>query len=160
LARGTPFGRSQHLVVVHLYSGPPFSPPAIYAAKEKRATVSAAHPLQARPVRVEERIPWKAADVVEAPVGTPVLDQWGAGPLADAPGGLPAPRAILAGPEARPVAAGALLALVPEALNQLRGLFLRGTRYTLVDHEVSSRGPGLGVLPTPPGPSLFLTPSL
>jgi len=77
----------------------------------------AAHPLQAGPVCVEELIPRKTADVVEAPVSAPVPDQWGAGALADAPGGLPAPGAMLAGPEARPVAAGALLVLVPEALN-------------------------------------------
>ena len=55
--------------------------------------------------------------MVEAPVGVPVLNQRGAGALADAPSGFSAPGAILAGPEARPVAAGALLALVPEALN-------------------------------------------
>jgi hypothetical protein len=30
-------------------------------------------------------------------------------------------------------------------------------RYTCLDHEVSPRGPGLGVLPTPPGPSLYDT---
>ncbi len=47
--------------------------------------MSVAHPLQARPVRVEEPIPREAADVVEAPVGAPVLDQRGAGALADAP---------------------------------------------------------------------------
>jgi hypothetical protein len=35
---------------------------------------------------------WKAADVVEAPVGVPVLDQPGSGPLADAAcGGIPLP---------------------------------------------------------------------
>ena len=92
-------------------------PPALYAAKEKRATVSAAHPLQARPVRVEEEIAREAADVVEAPVGAPVLDQGGSGALADAACGLPAPGAILEGPEARPVAPRALLSLVAEALN-------------------------------------------
>ena len=74
-------------------------------------------------------MPGEAAHVVEAPVGTPVLDQRGSGPLADAACGLPAPGAILTGPEARPIAAGTLLAIVPEALDQLlRGLFLRGTR--------------------------------
>jgi hypothetical protein len=45
---------------------------------------------------------------------------------------LPTPGAMLGRPKSRPVAAGALLALVPEALNQLllRGLFIRRTRYT------------------------------
>jgi len=110
--------------------GSPFSlPPALYAAKKKRAAETlAAHPLQPRPVRVEERIPRKAADVVEAPFfGAPVLNQRVAGPLADATCEFAAPGAVLAGPEARPVAAGAPLALVSEALNQFRGL-LRGTR--------------------------------
>jgi hypothetical protein len=93
----------------------------------EEASISAAHPLQARPVRVEERIPGEAAHVVEAPVGAPVFHQRGSAPLADAPGGLPAPGAILLGPKARAVAAGALLALVPAALDQLRGL-LRRTR--------------------------------
>ncbi len=41
-------------------------------------------------MRVEEETPRQAADVVEAPVGAPVLDQRGAGPLADAAGGLAA----------------------------------------------------------------------
>jgi hypothetical protein len=68
-------------------------------------------------VRVEDPIPWKAADVVEAPVSALALDQRGAGPLADAPGGLPASSAMLTGPEARAVAAGAPLAIVPEALH-------------------------------------------
>src|SRR5215203_3357348 len=30
-------------------------------------------------------------------------------------------------------------------------------RYTVLDHRVYSYGPGLGVLPTPPGPSLYDT---
>ncbi len=68
-------------------------------------------------MRVEEETPRQAADVVETPFGAPVLDQRGAGALADAPSRLTAPGAMPAGPEARPVAAGALLALVPEALN-------------------------------------------
>jgi hypothetical protein len=82
--------------------GSPFSPPpALYAAKEQRAAETlAAHPLQARPVRVEKRIARKAAHVVEAPVCAPVVDQRGTGPLADAPGGLSALGAILAEPEA------------------------------------------------------------
>ena len=66
---------------------------------------------------VEESIARKAADVVEAPVCAPVHDQRGAGPLADAPGGLAAPGAMLARPEARALAAGALFPFVPEALN-------------------------------------------
>ncbi len=104
-------------------------PSAFYAAKEKRAAETlAAHPLQARPVCIEERIPRKTAHVVEAPVGTPVLNQRGAGALANAPGWLSTLGAILAGPEARPVAAGALLSFVSEALNHLQGLLLRGTR--------------------------------
>jgi hypothetical protein len=89
--------------------------------------VLAAQPLEAGPVRVEEPIPWKAADVVEAAIGTSVLDQRGAGPLADAPGGLTTCGAILAGPEARPAAAEALFTFVPVARDLLRGL-LRGTR--------------------------------
>ena len=85
------------------------------------ATDIVAQLLKARPVHVEERIVRKAAHVVEAPVGAPVLGQRGAGPLANAPGGLPTPGAILAGPEARPVAAGAVLALVTEAAGLLFG---------------------------------------
>ncbi len=96
-------------------------------------------------MRVDEPVPRKAPDVVEAPVGAPVLDQRGSGALADAPGGLPAPGAILAGPEARPVAAGAIFPFVPEVLDQLlRGLFVRGTRYTYLDERLTSVGPGLG----------------
>jgi len=68
-------------------------------------------------MRIEERIARKAADVVEAPFGAPVLDQRGSGPLADAACGLSAPGAILAGPVARPVAAGAVLPFVLEALH-------------------------------------------
>ena len=42
---------------------------------------------------------------------------------------LPTPGAMLGRPKSRSVAAGALLALVPEALNQLLwGLFMPGTR--------------------------------
>jgi len=89
--------------------------------------MSATHLLQARAVRVEEPIAREAAHVVEAPVGAPVFDQWGAGPLADAPCGLSALGAILKGPEARPVAAGAPLTLMPQALNQFWGR-LRMTR--------------------------------
>ena len=129
MAQGASFGQSQDLVVVHLYSETTrLAADALSCEREQRTETLAAHPLQARPVRVEERVPREATDVVEAPVRAPVLDQGGTGSLANAPGGLSAPGAILAGPVARPVAAGALLILVPEALNQLRGLYVRGTR--------------------------------
>ncbi len=118
------------MAAVHLYSGIALfaAAGALRCESEEGGHALAAHPLQARPVRVEERIPQEAADMVEAPVGAPVVNQRGTGPLADAPGGLPAPGAMLAGPKARPVAAGALLAFVTGALNQVRGLFMRRTR--------------------------------
>ena len=47
--------------------------------------------------------------------------------LGGTPGRLSTSLAALTGPEARPVAAGAVFPFVPEALNQFRGL-LRGTR--------------------------------
>jgi hypothetical protein len=58
---------------------------------------------------------------------------------------LTAPGTTLAGPEARPVAAGAPLAFMPETLNQLRG-WLRVTRYTALCHQdLVSWWSGLGV---------------
>ena len=67
--------------------------------------------------------------------------------LAGPSGGLSAPGTMSKGPKPRSVAAGALLTLVPGALNQLlRGLFVCGTRYTSFDQGLSLLGPGLGVL--------------
>jgi len=63
--------------------------------------------------------------------------------LGGPPRKLTTPGTTLAGPEARPVAVGALLTLVPEALNQLQGL-LRGTRYTYFDHGTSFGSPWFG----------------
>jgi HTH-type transcriptional regulator, competence development regulator len=79
--------------------------------------------------------------------------------LAGPPGRVPTLCTMPAGPKARPIAARALLTLVPEALNQLllRGLFLRRTRYTSFDQGLRLLGPGLGVLPAPPGLFLYLT---
>ena len=52
------------------------------------------------------------------------------------------------------------LAFVPEALNHLRGLFLRGTRYICFAQEITPRGLASGDKSPnfPPKPLLYLTP--
>jgi hypothetical protein len=69
-----------------------------------------------------------------------------AGPLAHAARSLAAPGATLTLSKARTFAARALFALVTEALDLLRELFLRRTRYTNLDQESTPLGPCLGVL--------------
>ncbi|MCA1731233.1 MAG: hypothetical protein LC751_18105 [Actinobacteria bacterium] len=66
--------------------------------------------------------------MVEAAIALPIPDEREAGSLGYAAGRLSAPGAILAGPVARAVAAGTILALVPKAPNYFRGRFLPGTR--------------------------------
>ena len=62
----------QCLLIQGSHFAPP--PPALYVTKEKKAAETlAAHPLQARPVGVEEQVSWEAAHVVEAPLGATVL---------------------------------------------------------------------------------------
>jgi hypothetical protein len=111
---------------------------------QRKAATSTAHPLESRPHRVKVVRARQAADVVEVTVRAPIPDQREAGTFAHAARRLAAARAMLGSSESRPVAAGALLAFVPEALHQLRGLFLRGTRYTGFDQELTPLGPGLG----------------
>jgi len=74
-----------------------------------------AHPFEPRPNRVEFACARQAADVVEAAVAVPIPYEREAGSLASAACRLAAPCAMLGGPKARAVAAGALLALVSEA---------------------------------------------
>lgn len=95
----------------------------------------AVHPFHTRPNGVDEVVLGVAMEAPHRLVfASPVLETYERPASLGRPARrLPAPSAILAGPEARSVAAGALFALVPEALDHLRGL-LRRTRYTCFDH--------------------------
>ena len=81
------------------------------------ATKLTAHPLESRPNRVEVVCARQAADVVEASVRATVFDQGETCSLTWATRRLAAPGTMLGGPGALSAAAGALLALVPQARN-------------------------------------------
>jgi hypothetical protein len=87
-------------------------------ARASLATRLTAHPLEPRPNRVEVVCAWQAADVVEASVRAPIFDQGETCSFTRATRRLAAPGTMLGGSGARSVAAGALLALVPQARNR------------------------------------------
>jgi hypothetical protein len=78
---------------------------------------SATHPFEPQPNRIEVGRSRQAPNWVEAPVRLAILHQRDAGTLAHAASRLAIYCTTLAGPEVRPVAARAILTLVPEALN-------------------------------------------
>ena len=123
----------------------------------------AAHPFKRAPNRIDEAVFRVAENTPHRLILAPSVLRARERPatLRGTPGGLTASCAILAGPEARPVAAGAVFALVPEALDQLRGL-VRETRYTYFDQEglLLVRASGDKSPNFPPRPSLYPTPIL